>query len=184
MAADLDKIKETKRKSVQSVIQKLIDNNIDFCIIGGYCRYLCNMEPDYKDVDIVTNTDINLRELFPEADTNPYNGLELPFCDVWDIKNNIIPSKSFEELYDNYFISYDAIMYHPYTNTWYTKNFSYEADINEKVEDRQKHDLCVEKLIRLEERGIKLTQKAKDYINKHSIGSSNIDQEKLWMYNY
>ena len=54
-------------------IQVLIDNNIDFCIIGGYCRYLLGIEKDFKDIDIVTNTDIDLFKLFPYATKNSYD---------------------------------------------------------------------------------------------------------------
>lgn len=149
-------------------IQVLIDNNIDFCIIGGYCRYLLGIEKEFKDIDIVTNTDIDLFKLFPYATKNIYGGVMIknPDFDIWDIKNNIIPSKTFDELYDNYFISYDAIMYNPRTNKWWLHNFdSRVIRINEKVIYKQVHKFNIEKMLKLFKRkGILLSEKAIEYI--------------------
>ena len=168
---NVQELKKKKKEAIQQVVQTLIDNDIDFVIIGGYCRYIIGEEEDFKDIDIVTDTDINLLyKLFPNAGRNLYGGLSLfGVADIWDIKTNVIPVNNFRELYDAYFITYDAIMYHPRTNTWYTDHYyNNVVDINPETESRQTQPLLnalkLEKL--MFEKRLALTQRAKEYYDK------------------
>lgn len=112
---------------LEEILNLLPFPNRDILLCGGAVKYICGFKDYYNDIDVIVKNDFVPKG---EYETNIYGGFKVRNIDIWQLKNHIIPCKTFEEIQETWLLSCQAIYYDVEKNKLYDKYYNENLQIN------------------------------------------------------
>jgi hypothetical protein len=110
------------------------DKNI--LLLGGTVRYICDIQNDFRDIDLIVYNEFQFDNIKCDCKTNIYGGRKYinkgKEIDIWTLGTHIIPCEIWSDVQETWRLSIDALYYHVATDTLYDKYFSRNLQINFK----------------------------------------------------